>query len=192
MSRIKALLYCTKVKPYLNLTFGQYSPEEYTNSFIYYTSNKLSECEDIINGTIVACCEIETEDLKFITNDPLGTYDIITNSITNESVLLYWSKLTSDELYDYLDLDNKEPKGYALHIYNLIPFVTPLNFKKNCIYKEPNGFNQVLKASQNMQKVYDRFGNKYILISISSNQLEKILNYEQTILIRKKVLKEML
>ena len=43
-----------------------------------------------------------------------------------------------------------------------------------------------------MMRVYDRFGNKYILISVRPKWLCKILNGEKTIEVRKKVLKEML
>ena len=43
-----------------------------------------------------------------------------------------------------------------------------------------------------MMYAYDSGGNKYILISIKSQFLRKILNGEKTIEIRKKVLKDML
>ena len=47
------------------------------------------------------------------------------------------------------------------------------------------------KAPQNMCNVYDRFGNRYILISIQPQHLAKILNGKKTIEVRKKILKSL-
>ena len=42
-----------------------------------------------------------------------------------------------------------------------------------------------------MCRVYDRFGNKYILISIRPEWVCKILNGEKTIEVRKQIIKEL-
>lgn len=96
--------------------------------------------------------------------------------------------LSPQQLLDYLKLGNK---GYALHLSNVKIFDKPLTFEKDCIYKSPYTNELLLKAPQNMCRVYDRFGNKYILISIRPEWLCKILNGEKTIEVRKQIVKEL-
>lgn len=92
--------------------------------------------------------------------------------------------LSPQQLLDYLKLGHK---GYALHLSNIKIFDKPLTFEKDCIYKSPYTNELLLKAPQNMCRVYDRFGNKYILISIRPKWLCKILNGEKTIEVRRVV-----
>lgn len=177
MKTTKVLLYCTKNTPYL--VKDDYSNE---NESVYFTHYKeQGSCGLPLNGKIVAKCDIEVEEIE--------NSDLI-NKLTRAE-LLNKSCLTEAQLSNYLNFNNNTI-GYTLHIKNLEELKTPLTFDKNCIYKEPHGFKQVLKAPQNMMRVYDRFGNKYILISIRPEWLCKILNGEKTIEVRRKVLKEML
>lgn len=186
----KVLLYCTKAKPFLfeNKTDDNqvvYSTWRLGNLDYWRISHK-----KVLNGKIVAECEVETEEIRlseypYYDDCSIALFD--TPTLTNDE-LLDKSCLHRHELNDYLI----NQKGYALHIENLEELNPPLTFKKNYIYKEPSGFKRVLKAPQNMMKVYDRFGNEYILISVQSEWLCKILNGEKTIEVRKKVLKGML
>lgn len=187
MKKVKALLYCTKAKPYL---VKDDFPLE--NKPIYYTQYKEDPrcCGLPLNGKIVAKCEVETEEISL---SEYPYYEdcsvcLLDTPTLNHDELLDKSCLSDNELDDYLI----NQKGYALHISNLKELNPPLTFEKNYIYKEPSGFKQVLKAPQNMMKVYDRFSNEYILISIRPEWLCKILNGEKTIEVRKQVLKEML
>lgn len=86
--------------------------------------------------------------------------------------------LLPQQLLDYIKLGKD---GYALHLSNIKIFDKP---------KELYDYN-IEKAPQNMMRVYDKFDNEYILISVQSEWLCKILNGEKTIEVRKKVLKEM-
>lgn len=185
MKKVKMLLYCTKKAPYLVK-----DDFPYENEPIYFTHYKEPGSWGLpLNGNIVAECEVETEKIRLSAysdyEDKIYLFD--TPTLTNDE-LTQKSCLCNDELDDYLINE----KGYALNIKNLKELEHPLNFKKDCIYKETNGFKQVFNAPQNMMRVYDRFGNKYILISIRPKWLCKILNGEKTIEVRKKVLKEML
>lgn len=181
MKKVKVLLYCTKKAPYL-VEFD--FPLE--NEPIYFTHYKEpgSWCLSL-NGKIVAECEVETEEIR-LWGDEIENYFGNNEEISIEKD----SCLNFEQIEQYLC--SNDYKGYALHIKNLKELSTPLTFEKNCIYKAPQGFKQVLKAPQNMMRVYDRFGNKYILISVRPKWLCKILNGEKTIEVRKKVLKEML
>lgn len=182
MKTTKVLLYCTKSKNKLwcEPILGKWLID------VERTDKK----NFAVNGKIAAECEVETEEIRlseYVDFDGCNISLFDTPTLTNDE-LLCKSCLWDDELVDYLENE----KGYALHIKNLKELITPLTFEKNCIYKAPQGFKQVLKAPQNMMRVYDRFGNKYILISIRPEWLCKILNGKKTVEVRKKVLKEML
>lgn len=177
MATTKCLLYCTKAKPYLF---------EYDNDRFAFLECRLEDklCfeDKILNGKIVAECEVETEKLKKLSlaerkNDFLR--------FENEEEILKQSCLSELQLRNYLIND----EGYALHIKNLKRKM--LSFDKDCIFKKPHGNEIITKAPQNMQWCYDRRGNRYALISIRPEWLCKILNGEKTIEIRKKVLKGM-
>ena len=176
MKKVKVLLYCTKKQPYL---VKDDFPLE--NEHIYYIHYKKDpRCFGLpLNGKIVVQCEVETEEI-IISEYPY--YDdcsvcLLDTPTLNHDELLDKSCLSDNELDDYLI--NK--KGYALHISNLKIFDKP---------KELYDYN-IEKAPQNMMRVYDRFGNEYILISVQSEWLCKILNGDKTIEVRKQVLKEM-
>ncbi len=187
MKTTKVLFYCTKGKPsLLNLLNGTDYRLDCKELWKEYNPNDVSE---VLNGKIVAECEVETEEIRLSAySDYEDTIYLFDTPTLRNYELTQKSYLSDDELGDYLINE----KGYALHIKNLKELRTPLTFEKNCIYKAPQGFKQVLKAPQNMMRVYDRFGNMYILISIRPEWLCKILNGEKTIEVRKKVLKEML
>lgn len=177
---MKVLLYCTKAKPFL------FEVTENDNQVLYVTT-RLGNADNwrinhkkILNGRIVAMCDIETEEIKlseYPYSDDCSITLLDTDTLTNDE-LLYESCLYDYELDDYLI----GQKGYALHIKNLKIFDKP---------KELYEYNTI-KAPQNMMRVYDANRNKYILISVQSEWLCKILNGEKTIEVRKKVLKEML
>lgn len=96
--------------------------------------------------------------------------------------------LSPQELLDYIKLGNN---GYALHLSNVKVFDEPLTFEIDYIYKNTYGNHLVSKAPQNMCYVYDRKGNKYILISIRPEWICKILNGEKTIEIRKQIVNDL-
>lgn len=186
MKKVKVLLYCTKNQPYL---VKDDIPLE--NQPIYYTQYKEDPhcCGLPLNGKIVAKCEVEIEEIRlseYPYYDDCSIALLNTDTLTNDE-LLDKSCLSDNELDDYLI----NQKGYALHIENLEELNPPLTFEKNYIYKEPSGFKRVWKAPQNMMKVFDKHGNLYVLISVQSEWLCKILNGEKTIEVRKQVLKEM-
>lgn len=90
--------------------------------------------------------------------------------------------LSPQQLLDYLKLGHK---GYALHLSNVNIFDKPKELNE---YYKDNLLQQLNnKAPQNMCHVYDSKGNIYILISIKSEWLCKILNGEKTIEVRRVV-----
>lgn len=148
---MKALLYCTKSKPYLHklMSFNE-----------WFTDN--DRYNNAVNGFIVAHCDIELE----------------------ENWKLEESCLTVEQYNKYLG----DKIGYALRISNLSEYYTMLDL--SCFYKrkERNEKDIIDRAPQNMMYAYDWYNNEYVLISIQPKWLEKILNREKTIEIRKKVL----
>lgn len=202
--KIKALLYCTKAKPYLNCDYGLYDSESYFPEHFIYLANKKDECSEVANGKIVAECDFEVEEIKKVNYDfMLFTNTLGIEKLINKSCVGYF------ELFEYLkpnwdkedDLQNLDTVGYAIHIKNLNIFDSP-KFLEGF---DDNEGHTLRKAPQNMCKVlrvkigdydYKDLNSKsyepYILISIKPEWLCKILNGEKTIEVRKKVLKEML
>lgn len=182
MATTKCLLYCTKAKPYL-------IEYENDNDYISYLEYRLEESpkdlcfeEKILNGKIVAECEVETKRIQMVGDE----MELWFETLDGENVE-YDSCLEFDQFDTYLS--SNDYKGYALFIKNLKPIM--LSFDKDCIFKKPHGNETITRAPQNMQWCFDRFGNRYALISIRPEWLCKILNGEKTIEIRKKVLKGM-
>ena len=152
MKTTKVLLYCTKGKPCLYRSFSFL----YRGPYGRWMTTKGTTAE-AKNGYILAECEVETEIRLNYGLERRSEFILENTCLTMEQLDAY---LPKHKEYDSEDV------YYALHIKNLKELRTPLTFEKNCIYKAPQGFKQVLKAPQNMMRVYDRFGNKYILISV--------------------------
>lgn len=197
MKKVKALLYCTKKTPYL-------VKDDYTfkNKTIYYTHYKEPGSWGLtFNGKILAECEVETEEIRLSAysdyEDKIYLFD--TPTLTNDE-LTEKSWLCNDKLDEYLINE----KGYALHISNLFIFENPVELSDYNVdnsadygsfgwaFEDNERITPLKKAPQNMMRVYDKFDNEYILISVRSEWLCKILNGDKTIEVRKKVLKEML
>lgn len=186
MKKIKALLYCTKAKPYLYRT-----PEvmNFVEKFFTYSSNKnLENC--ILNGTIPCECEIEVEEIKKGWGCLNGTRYYRKSSGYPDYELEQKSCLSFDKMNEYLKGTLNEKSGYALHISNLKVFDKPRELSEYCRYDYPTfDKNDIVKtAPQNMCRVLTRNGYAYILISIQPQWLCKILNGEKDIEIRKQVL----
>lgn len=191
----KLLLYCTKEKPYLYGCYGESDSNDLTfGGFGYNVSYCPTEDEDSINrtinlnGTIVAECECDlVEEIlneKVYYEDFYGwRHDFSTNTLCGLDIFKK-SCLKEEDLLLYLD----EEKGYALHLKNPKIFDKPLTFKHNCIYTDVYKFKLVKRAPQNMMYVYNRFGNRYILLPIKPQYLVHILNGEKTIEVRRKIL----
>lgn len=196
MKKVKVLLYCTKAKPFL-------LEHKTDDNQVLYVTTRLGNLDclrinhkKVLNGKIVAECEVETEEIRlseypYYDDCSIALFD--TPTLTNDE-LLDKSCLHHNELNDYLI----GQKGYALHISNLRIFKEPKRCQDDFLYQrkiEPNFYNveYFRKAPQNMMKVIDAYGDdEYILISVRPKWLCKILNGEKTIEVRKKVLKEML
>ena len=189
--KIKALLYCTKAKPWLAKM--EYSKSDVDTGKIEWFEEygitrledelKLFQTSDILNGKIVAECDFKVEKINVID----GAF---TTHTLNEKELLNKSCLTFHQMFDYFA--NTFNYGYAIHIKNLHIFDEPNELFYYDGKTKEGVFYHLNKAPQNMMCAYDIDEIKYILISIRPEWLCKILNGEKTIEVRKKILKEML
>ena len=210
---MKALLYCTKANPYL------YSPIGIKNYKSKYTTTRVKQSgleELLLNGKIVAECEVETEEIE----DKVSYFDswfndgYHTKTLSNKE-LEKRSCLSYQDLIKYLgDGEPNKVIGYALHISNLKIFDKPKELddfttrtsldydsivcdsctELNCDCKKCRyyyDYRQVIKAPQNMMKVCEWDIEDKVLISIQPKWMCKILNGEKTIEVRRKVLKGM-
>lgn len=187
MKKVKALLYCTKAKPYLVKDEFPYKSEK--PYFIHY--KKPGRWGLPLNGRIIAECDIETEEIK-ICGDEIRNYFGNNAGIDIEERAC----LKFEQIEQYLCTNDY--KGYALHISNLKIFDKPQKYQDDYLYRRKINtyfYNDEYfrKAPQNMMKVIDAYGDdEYVLISIRSKWLCKILNGEKTIEVRKRILKGMI
>lgn len=192
---MKLLLYCTKAKPFLN----DYRLMENCNQFVI-----MSKPYNNLNGKIVAECDYEVEEITLKFDD----YEVWIESNTDENVILKQSCLDGVELYNYLGGEN-EDKGYVIHIKNVKMLNEPKEL--NTLIKDDWGYQDakmwynyflpmenaqfvhyVNTPPKRMMKVHDNMLNDYILIPVSSQEMCRVANKEQTSLVRRDVLKEML
>jgi len=176
---MKLLLYCTKSKPYLLKGNHKYLLAD--NKHIMIPK------EDYCDGKIVAECDYEIEEIEHKGTGHKWYY--FTKKL-NSDMLTTQSCLNRNQILVYL---GNKSVGYAIHIKNLNIFDKPRGLSGYS--KRIGNYFQVLgNAPQNMMKCCEikYFIKDYILISIRPEWLVKILNGEQTILVKKKVLKEML
>ncbi len=192
---MKMLIYCTKAKPYLSVEYQQPSMFEPIGSWNVFTANREKECGIIVNGKVVAECDFEVEQIDELGVCP-GMY---------QEELLALSCLTQEQLMQYLNGKG----GYAIRIKNLktykvlcpLDFYFTKKFKKVKVPFPPTGqlmnavqctHKPLKRAPQNMMYCYGKnTGDKYVLVSIRSQWVEKILNGEKTIEVRKQILKDM-
>lgn len=189
MSKVKLLLYCTKSKPYL---YGHYIGFETLYHYDLTNDKKVFDRHKVLNGKIVAECDCEKVEEIFceMLDNGVGSYPIYYSETLD--CIEELSGLDTNDLANYLSQKiGGEKVGYALHLSNLKIFDKPLTFERNYIYKETHGNLLISKAPQNMCRIYDRFGNKSILISIQPQWLCKILNGKKTIEVRKQIVKEL-
>lgn len=193
---MKMLIYCTKAKPMVApfrfVEGWKYKAYDNTTSYARGCTANIGE---YINGKVVAECDFEIEPI-----DELG----VCPSMYQEE-LLSLSCLTEEQLMKYL----KGKGGYAIRIKNLktykvlcpLDFYFTKKFKKVKLPFPPTGqlmdamqctHKPLNRAPQNMMYCYGKnTGDKYVLVSIRSQWVEKILNGEKTIEVRKQILKDM-
>lgn len=200
----KILLYCTKAKSYLyrqdDDCFELLNKLKNEDTSVYKKYYRLN------NGKIVAECDFEVEEIRYV--EYVDEWGYETNTLSEDD-LIDKSCLSGKQLFDYLK--HCKNGAYAIHIKNLHIFDKPRELSNYCIkqcqfskcstckYGKNNIScatidTPITKAPQNMMKVESKICDEkdYILISIRPNWLCKILNGEKTIEVRKKVLKEML
>ena len=214
---MKYLIYCTKAKPYLN----DYRKVEFCEKFVTM-NKKVNElnCNGKIVAEFDG--EIEPIVLVREKNNGAlyswHEYHDINISNENECDLLKESCLTLEQIEDYLPFKPFKIKtygtrvtindGYAIHINDLKIFDKPKELSDympickglydaqeyhNFFFGSQDEFApQVEKAPQNMMYVSSNGFDKLCLISIRPQWVEKILNGEKTIEIRRKVLRDCL
>lgn len=189
---MKYLIYCTKAKPYLKKC----------NHFMALSNHRIGNEGIELNGKIIAEFECDKVE-EYANGGNCGKYCYYLDYLE----VLKPSCLTENELINY----SNDLSFYAIHIKNLKVFYKPLELnevyhkgehkkcskcnKCNCPNYRVNGgcYCELIyeKAPSNMCYVWYK-GEKYCLISCSSKECVNLLNGKATILVRKKVLKEMI
>ena len=179
----------------------------------YSTTKFIKEIEQLgannaLNGKIVAECDFEVEEIKYMNDTSAWRYTNTINyfyskKLTNTQ-LRNQSQVLENEMMEYFKPKENGKVGYAIHIENLKERVMELSD----VYIYDNSYNNMFgwiieenekyipleKAPQNMCRVWIYENGKwvmYILISVRPEWLCKILNGEKTIEVRKRVLRGM-
>ena len=214
---MKYLIYCTKAKPYIIQARCVYAGGEKGLS-CFPTRNKgtvnalngkvVAEFDGDID-TYTVNEDWYSKKVQVICKHlygNVGKYETMDKELLKE--VLEKSCLTREALTKYIIPDGKCHDMYCINIKNRKKYEKPKQltdyhrFRKcnsckvsgyessACLYDEDCIVPTVVeKAPQNMMRVYDKNGQEYILISIRPKWVEKILNGEKTIEIRKSVLK---
>ena len=198
---MKLLLYCCKAKPYLADFKGDY--QTYSNGKeldeLFDKGFNPNDIMNILNGKIVAECDFEAEEI-YISKSygfPRNIEIIYTDSLRQPIYLSQKSCLKLEDISEYLN----HKGGYAIHIKNLHIFDKPRELSDYYNLAQ-NDKPLLAKAMQKVGiwEIYDppvngpeveHFVGKFF-IPVHSEELRRILNKEQTVLVRKRVLKEML
>ncbi len=204
--KFKVLLCCTKAKPYLYKSIslnGVYRTEK---------SKLVGKMRDTeLNGKIVAECDFKVEEIfrdfiegKDYTINPNGVW---VRSYYFKTITLYESELynkgclTFEQMWNYFDDVDDMLVGRAIHIENLHIFEEPKELDEYyyAIPKKMNGFQgpcyvntSIDKVPKNMIYAIDSEDNECIIIPVSPEEMCRIANHKQPVLVRKKVLKGML
>lgn len=183
---LKMLIYCTKAKG------KNYYLRKLPNGRYCLSRDK----GESLNGKIVAEFDGEVSTITMFFSHWVHAVGYYTERkepyrFFSYGDLLKASCLNDNEIYNYLDCKD----GYAIHIKNLNVFDKPKELSD--FYKSTNEITfepplPLIKAPQNMCYAYDKYGNKYFVISVHPEWLCLILNGLKDVELRKKVLKEML
>ena len=179
--QMKALLYCTKAKPYLDAV------PTFEGQFITYD-------KDIhhpwLNGFICAECDIDSvEEIKkeYHVGDKHFTY--YTNTLENDE-LIDKSCAEKEAFCEYM------PR-YVLYLSN-VKAIEPFEIVDCVSIPTKSKHSKLLvKAPQNMQMTLVGYAisnlttDKYLVISVRPEYLCKILNGEKTIEVRRVITKEL-
>ena len=200
----KLLLYCNKARPILR-KLDKYFLGSHTDGY-YWKKGQTTPYS--VNGKIVAECDFEIEEIKKANYDCiLFTNTLDTENLINKSCIDYF------KLEEYLkpnwnkedDLQNLDTVGYVIYIKNLHIFDTPLELN-NFLYEDdteghygvwevertPANYTIIATDVKDIGGVYCCRGTYGRLLALSSHELCDILNGKKTIIVRKRISKEML
>jgi len=192
----RALLYCTKGK--MNLRKSIKDKDYYLDNGSEF--NIIPKEDYSLNGKIAIECDFEVEEITNCgTSFMIMKYDDLQESYKYTNKIAKGSCLDYTDLRRYLGIKN----GYAIHIKNLNIFDKPKELSEYHKIEEVGDmlFTELLtKSPKNMMRVSINHWNYFtyntedirIMIPVSPEEMCRIANKEQDILIRKRVLKEIL
>ena len=194
----KLLLYCTKAKPTLYNVLGKFITTKYMGKD--FKQDGLTHPE--LNDKIVAECDFEISIHNWY-ND----YSLFEKLYYQENMIFNNenSCMSSRELVSYLGNNNLKKDFYAIHVKNLRIFDEPMELN-NFLYEDdtdghygvwevertPADYAIIATDVKDIGGVYCCRGTYGRFLALSSRELCDILNGKKTIVVRKKVLKEML
>lgn len=182
---MRAYIYCTKAKPYLfKYFFNGDEGAGWNYETSYCKEEFIDDSPTLLNGKVVASFELNNvEEIACetlhngISEVPIyytDSVDDLDNSKNNACVF-------NQDLIDYFGIKKGgKVVGFAWHIDDLKILDKPMDIRDFGLTRAP----------QSWCYAYDSQGNRCIIISIQAVWVEKILNGEKTIEIRKTYPKE--
>ena len=193
---LKLLWYCTKSDLKLYKTIdNDYTVKKAKDNIFGYEE---------LNGKIVAESDFNVINIYGnINKDNQPYYEAHSWCLFHEDWITEKSRLNHDQLVKYLGA-YKGLVGHAIYIKDLEIFKEPRELSDfytyddsydnmfGCFFEDREKYIPLKNAPQNMCYAYDKYGNKYVVISTHPEWLCLILNGLKDVELRRKVLKEML
>ena len=199
----KMLIFCKKSKPILTRFRGKYnlgSTDKNINDFWHGEYNP-NNVEEVLNGRIVLECDYDVEEIKWNTTDWVDNF--LTTKSMSEEELRKRSCVNGRDLREYFEICydsiSNSIVGYAIHIKNLNVFEKSKGLNS---YHSSKGLTQNLKSTpRDYSYMYDYkkgsdnskiFSERYIFLQVTSEEMYRILKGEQTVVVKKRIIKPML
>lgn len=216
MCFMKGVLFCPKSKPFLNVDFVK-DRFDSAGEWAVYTTNKMEECSNVVNGFAVAECEFDIEGIDYNFYDYIDWFYSTKSLVSDE--LYAKSCMKEEEMENYLKpkmlMFSQDNIGYAIHIKNIRIFQNPRELSDYTIKIDKTyddiicdsctafdvdckqchnyyDYEQVMKAPRNMMKVCEWNVEDEFLMSVKPEEMARLLKGEQSIIIRKRVSKELM
>lgn len=213
---MKGVLFCPKSKPFLNVDFVK-DRFDSAGEWAVYTTNKMEECSNVVNGFAVAECEFDIEGIDYNFYDYIDWFYSTKSLVSDE--LYAKSCMKEEEMENYLKpkmlMFSQDNIGYAIHIKNIRIFQNPRELSDYTIKIDKTyddiicdsctafdvdckqchnyyDYEQVMKAPRNMMKVCEWNVEDEFLMSVKPEEMARLLKGEQSIIIRKRVSKELM
>lgn len=185
---MKALLFCPKKKPFLNIDFVK-DRFDTVGEWSVYTTNKMEECSKVVNGSFVAYCDVEEEEIKYVEYADSWGYE--SKSFTEDD-LVEKSGISQYKMFNYLKHCNQG--AYVIKVGNIKILEEPrkiedyftwhwVEYSSGPVYALPKG--AVARLTRPVSLSSWKYDETIIAVPVSPEKLADLINGKISVLINK-------